>query len=372
MSKDFKNVVFLKNTNIEFNRVLSERVKAYFDEKNISRFANTTMVVKTIFMLCLYVIPFILLFVSTSILLTILLWCIMGVGMAGIGLSIMHDANHGAYSSNPNVNKWVGRVLNLVGGNPANWQIQHNVLHHTYTNVDGLDEDIAPPVGMLRFSPNTKWRKIHKYQYLFAWFFYGMMTLMWFVSKDFKQAIRYNKKGLSSTQGLTLGTHMRKIIIGKIVYAALFIVLPIIFSPIPWYFTIIGFLIMQFIAGFILACVFQPAHVVPTSNYKQPDDSGNLNDDWKVHQLYNTANFATKSRLFSWYVGGLNFQVEHHLFPNICHVHYKALSKIVEKTTSEFNLPYFSNRTFIGALKDHTIMLKMLGKKDCPLNVHLG
>ena len=114
---------------------------------------------------------------------------------------------------------------------------------------------------------------------------------------------------------------------------------------------------MQFICGFILGIIFQPAHVVPTSNYPMPDKSGDIEADCAVSQMYNTANFAHESRLFSWYVGGLNYQVEHHLFPNICHIHYRKISEIVKSTAEEFEVPYHSYATFIGALKEHTKML---------------
>ena len=121
---------------------------------------------------------------------------------------------------------------------------------------------------------------------------------------------------------------------------------------------------MHFICGAILGAIFQPAHVIPTSNYPVPDESGNIEADWAVNQLYNTANFAPGARLFSWYVGGLNYQVEHHLFPNICHIHYRKISKIVEETAKEFNLPYYSQKTFGKALSLHTEMLYNLGHYD--------
>jgi linoleoyl-CoA desaturase len=121
---------------------------------------------------------------------------------------------------------------------------------------------------------------------------------------------------------------------------------------------------MQFICGLILAMIFQPAHVVPSSTYPVPNDSGVVEADWAVNQLYNTANFAPKAKLFSWYVGGLNYQVEHHLFPSICHIHYNKISQIVEQTAKEYNLPYHSYSTFVSALADHTRMLKNLGKQN--------
>jgi linoleoyl-CoA desaturase len=360
----YSNIQFDKNHNVEFYKTLQKRVRGYFKENKITRYGDYRMILKSIFMLTLYLVPFVLLLtVVNSVWLALLMWVLMAFGMAGVGLSIMHDANHGAYSKNKKVNSWMGAVLYLAGGSDAMWRIQHNVLHHTYTNVTGMDDDIDPGIVM-RFSPHEKRRKFHKYQHIYAWFLYGMMTLMWITTKDFKQLYRYKKMGLTQTQSGSYNKLLAITIISKLLYYAVFLVLPLIFTPIAWYFTVLGFFLMHYITGFILGCIFQPAHVVPTSNYPLPDESGNIKADWAVSQLLNTANFAPKSKFLSWYVGGLNFQIEHHLFPNICHVHYKKLSRIVKKTAEEYNLPYHSQKTFWGALKVHGQMLKQLGTKD--------
>ena len=364
-------ITFESNTNAEFYKTLQQRVREYFKQNNISRFGNAGMVVKTVFMISLYVVPFILLntVFADSVLLSVLMWVIMGFGMAGVGLSIMHDANHGAYSKNDRVNKLLGLVINGVGGSDVNWRIQHNVLHHTYTNVSGYDEDIDPG-KVMRFSPRAERLKIHRFQHIYAWFFYGLMTLMWCTAKDFVQAARFKRQNLLKTQNITYGRLIRAIIITKVLYFLIIFSLPFSFSILPWYGTVLCFLAMHFIAGVTLAAIFQPAHVVPTSTYPMPNNSGVVEADWAVNQLYNTANFAPKSTWFSWYVGGLNFQVEHHLFPNISHVHYKKLSEIVKKTASEYNLPYYSYKTFFGAVREHTKMLHDLGTKDFAPAMH--
>jgi linoleoyl-CoA desaturase len=365
-----QSVKFSGSQNEEFYKVLKTRVSEYFKINNISRYANSTMVIKTISMMLIYLIPFVLLLtLNVPIWMELIFWMIMGVGMAGVGLSVMHDANHGAYSKKDGVNKFIGRVIFLVGGSDVNWRIQHNVLHHTYTNVTGMDEDINPG-AVMRFSPHEKRRVLHRFQHIYAWFFYGLMTLMWFVTKDYQQAIRYKKKGLMPTQRISFRKHMITIIISKIFYGAIFIGLPMWLTASPWWITIIGFLVMQFISGLTLGMIFQPAHVVPTSDFPMPDASGNIDADWAVNQLFNTANFAPKAKLLSWYVGGLNYQVEHHLFPNICHVHYHKISKIVEETAKEYNLPYHSYKTFRLALLEHARMLRNLGRYDDAPAIH--
>lgn len=363
-------VSFSRNHNVEFYKTLQLRVREYFKESEKSRYANTNMILKTVFMISLYFVPFILLLtVFDNPWISFLMWILMGTGMAGIGLSIMHDANHGAYSKNKHVNKALGFLLLALGGSDVNWRIQHNILHHTYTNVTGMDEDINPG-KIMRFSPHAERLKVHRYQHVYAWFLYGLMTLMWCTVKDYRQAARYERMDLMKTQGITYGKLMTSIIISKFFYFSITLGLPLIFSSLPWWATILGFLSMQFIAGLVLGMIFQPAHVVPTSNYPVPDDSGNIDADWAVSQLFNTANFAPKAKLFSWYVGGLNFQIEHHLFPNICHVHYNKLAKIVKETAEEYNLPYISQKTFYGALREHTIMLRNLGRHDLAPGIH--
>lgn len=366
----FSQVKFTKTHNEDFYKVLRKRVNQYFKENNVSRFANANMVVKTVFMISLYFVPFVLLLtVVESTWLTMLMWILMGFGMSGIGLSIMHDANHNAYSKNLFVNKWLGRLINIVGGSDINWRIQHNVLHHTYTNVAGMDEDID--IGnLMRFSPNQKLLKGHRFQHIYAWFFYGLMTLMWAMTKDYSQYVRYKKRGLVATQGLSNGQMLTSIIVSKVIYLGVTLALPIIFSPVSWWVTVLFFIMMHFIAGLVLASIFQPAHVVPSSKFPVPDSSGNIDADWAVSQLMNTANFAPKARIFSWYVGGLNYQVEHHLFPNICHVHYRKISKIVRDTALEYNLPYYSYKTFFDALSGHAKMLRNLGKHQNAPGIH--
>ena len=363
-------IKFADNKKEDFYKELRKRVGAYFKDNNVSRYANVNMVLKTIFMVSLYMVPFI--FILTfleSTWIIVLMWITMGFGMAGIGLSIMHDANHSAYSKNKYVNLFMGKMIWLVGGSDVNWRIQHNVLHHTYTNVHGMDEDIEID-PLMRFSPSQKLRKGHRFQHVYAWFLYGMMTIMWATTKDYSQWSRYKKKDLIKTQGLSSKRFLWTLISTKTIYLTATLGLPLYFSVMPWWGTVLCFVAMHFVAGLTLAAIFQPAHVVPRSSYEKPSETGDVELDWAANQLMNTANFAPKARLFSWYVGGLNYQIEHHLFPNICHVHYRKISKIVRETAVEYNLPYYSYKTFLNALGAHAKMLYKLGKHEDAPGMH--
>ncbi|MEZ5008345.1 MAG: acyl-CoA desaturase [Chitinophagales bacterium] len=354
---------FSKDQSNDFFVVLRKRVNTYFKENHISKTGNTNMVAKTIFMISLYFVPyaFLLSGLITNPWIMILMWLIMGMGMSGIGLSIMHDANHGSYSKNKHVNKVLSYILELMGGSSRNWRIQHNKLHHTYTNVEGMDVDIKER-GILRFSPHQKRRKVHRLQFIYAWLLYGIMSLYWVTAKDFLQMVSFKK------QGHIAGKEYRKlvaeIILGKIFYYAYALVLPMVLLPFSPWLVFLGFFAMHFVAGFVLTCIFQTAHVMTSTEYPLPDENGEFENNWAIHQLKTTTNYAPKSTFFSWFVGGLNYQVEHHLFPNICHVHYKKISKIVQQTANEYNVPYNFKKSFASAMWEHTKMLYILGKSD--------
>ena len=354
-------VKFNTQNQTEFFKELRSRVNAHFKEKNITKYANNKMRFKTTFMILLYFVPLLLMLtgVVSSLWMVMLMWVFMGFGMSGIGLSVMHDANHGSYSKKKKVNKALGFLINFIGGYHINWIIQHNVLHHSYTNIDGFDDDISNP--LMRFSPNQKRKYMHRFQAFYAPFFYSIMSLYWYVSKDFEQLVRYNKRGLLSGQGITFKKGLIQIITHKLWYTALLIVLPIVLVDVLWWQSLLGFFIMHFITGLSLALIFQPAHVVEGSEFPLPDKNSSVDNDWAIHQMKTTSNFADKSVLFSWFIGGLNYQIEHHLFPKICHIHYKRISKIVKKTAADFDISYHQHKTFFGAVRSHFTLLNQLG-----------
>jgi len=362
---EFKTINFNSSQQPEFAKELRKRINQYFKENNVSRYGNASMVFKTIFMLSLYLVPyFLVLFnVFTNPWFVFMLWVLMGFGMTGIGFSIMHDANHGSYSKNQKVNKYLGYLINLVGGSAINWKIQHNVLHHTYTNIHDHDEDLDTS-GLMRFSHHQKRYKFHRLQHIYAWFLYGLLTISWLVKKDFIQLSRYKKQDLIKTQNITYKTAYWRLVFAKLFYVAYMIVLPITFSSQSWWLTLVFFMCMHYISSLILSTVFQAAHVVSETTFPLPDEQGKIEDNFIIHQLKTTANFSRKNRLLSWYVGGLNFQIEHHLFPNICHIHYRKLSEIVRSTAQEFSVPYHSGKSFLSALYSHAKLLNQLGKND--------
>lgn len=359
-----KTAIKFATASRDFVSTLNQRVRGYFTTNQISKHANREMIIKTIIMFGLYITPYVLVVtgVITSPFVLVLVPIVMGFGLAGIGLSVMHDANHGAYSSKPWVNDLIGYSLNFVGANAFNWKIQHNVLHHSYTNIHDHDEDISPR-GVLRLSPHTRWKWIHQFQHLYAWFLYGLMTIVWMTTKDFVRIVEYQRSGLMAKHKANVTKEWLIMIFTKLFYVGYLIIIPLFFTALAWWQILVGILIMHYLTGFILAVIFQPAHVTHGTEYPLPDENSNMKTNWAIHQLLTTANFGNRSRWFSWYVGGLNFQIEHHLFPNICHVHYRKIAGIVEETAREFGLPYRSYVTFAGALAGHANLLKELGRR---------
>lgn len=324
-----------------FWKTLKANVYAYFETKNISIKGNTNMVIKTLAMYAMYLLPliFILIYPITPII-ALLLAVIMGLGKAGIGMSVMHDGLHGAYSAKKWVNRLMGASMYVIGSNVFTWKLQHNVFHHAYTNIEGLDEDIRTR-WIIRLCEHTPLKPIHKYQHIYAYILYSLMTFSMLIG-DIRRLLDYNKSGLTRLHKANPTQELLKALGAKTVYLCTVICLPIIFTPYTWWQVLIGFVVMHLVAGFVFSIVFQLAHIMEDASQPTIDENGITPNEWAIHQIFTTVNFAPKNHLLNWYVGGLNFQIEHHLFPNICHLHYKNISPIVAQTAKEFGIPYNS------------------------------
>lgn len=355
-----KQIKFSKNHSKDFADELKSRVNAYFKNKKTSKFGSKKILIKALFMFALYFTPYALILgqVSDNSWINLALWVLMGIGMAGIGLSVMHDALHGVFSKRKWVNKIMSRSMELIGGDAHLWKLQHNVLHHSYTNVYGADEDIDGP-PFLRFSPHHPKRKIHKYQHIFGPFIYGLMTIGWVGWKDYLQVARFKEKGLIKEKEYP--KRLTAIILYKLGYFVYTIGIPLALGVTVWE-VIVGFFLMHYVCSIILSLVFQSAHVVPEAKFPTTGHEGKIENNWAIHQINTTSNFSPKSKVFSWFIGGLNYQIEHHLFSNISHVHYKKISKIVNETAKEYGIDYNVSGNFFQAISAHLKMLRNLGR----------
>jgi len=353
-------VKFLSAESGDFSHVLKQRVDAYFQTNNLSKNANTEMVLKTAFYLGSYVgTYFLIVFGHFSLGTNLLLVILMGLLTSGIGFNIGHDAIHGAYSKWPWLNQVLGHTFSMMGASVFTWKTMHNIVHHSYTNIPGADGDLDP-VRWLKFAETGGKRTYHRFQYLYALPLYSLTSLVWVFVKDFKYIGR--KTHLAYEKPLTPRSEYFKLYAAKTAYYIAFIALPLILMPFAWWQILCGFIIMHLVAGFTLALTFQLGHLVEGTEFSDLTESGLVKEKWCELQLKGSANFSPRSFWASWMFGGLNYQIEHHLFPKVCHVHYRYLAPIVKETAQEFNLPYTQYPTFLSALRSHLSYLKMTGR----------
>lgn len=304
---------------------------------------------------------FLLLFVVHSWWMILLLAVVLGLALAAIGFNIQHDAGHKAYSSRPWVNKMMAMTLDLMGGSSYMWDWKHNSLHHTYPNIDGHDDDIN--IGLLaRLTPHQKRLKFHRYQGIYLWLLYGFLAIKWHFFDDFYQVSIGRIGGHKIPR--PRGTDLAVFIGGKVVFFTMAFVIPMLLHPI-WA-VLAVYVGAAFVSGVVLSVVFQLAHCVGEAEFPMPvaGPSGDerMQTEWAIHQVQTTVNFARSNRILCWFLGGLNFQIEHHLFSKICHIHYPALSKVVEEACRDFGVRYATHRTFLQAVGSHFRWLVLMGR----------
>ncbi len=348
------------NSNPEFFNTLKKRVNAYFEDKSIKETGNYKLYVKTIILSTTLIAGYLwmVFFTPESNWLSLAVCLLMGVNVAAIGFNVMHDGAHGSYSSKEWVNKFMGFSLNVLGGNVYLWSQKHNINHHSYTNVEGLDDDIdIKPFIRVHSTQKRYW--FHRFQHIYSLALYGTTYLFWVFMNDFNKYFSGKIALHTKMRKMNLPEHVN-FWVSKVLYVFFFILLPFYFvGVLP---TIVGYLVMAFTAGIVIAVVFQLAHVVEEAVFVTPtSDAMKIETEWAKHQIDTTVNFATQSKSMSWLLGGLNFQVEHHLFPRISHVHYPAINKIVKQTCSEFGVGYKEFPTVLSAIRSHLSHLKAAG-----------
>lgn len=341
-----------------FYNDLKDRVNQYFLETNQTPTGNWRLYTKALILTFLLVFLYVYLIFFTPSTLISLILCAVGGGVAAAwGFNIMHDGCHGSFSKSKNMNKVAGFTLNILGGNDFMWRLKHNVMHHGFTNVHGFDDDIEIR-PMFRMCPTQQLRWFHRFQSFYSFFLYSLLYVLWIFFFDYKKYFT-GKIGSFSIPKMHLNDHL-SFWGGKILSTFLFFILPI------WKLGIvngvIGFLVFTLVGGFILSVVFQVAHVVEETAFPMPDDSMKIENEWAIHQLQTTANFATKNPIITWFCGGLNFQIEHHLFPSVSHIHYPKISQIVKQTCSDYGISYIEFPKMRQAVYSHWKMLHELGR----------
>lgn len=352
-----KHISF-SNNNTQFTAELKKKVEDYFSNNQIKSTGSWRLYHKTL-LLCAFALTIylILIFASAPVWVNILLCAVLGFNFAAIGFNVMHDGAHGSYSSKKWVNEMMSYSLNVLGGSSFLWKVKHNVMHHAYTNIEGHDDDIdIKPLIRTNIHQPRHW--YHRYQHIYSFILYTTTYFVWIAIRDFT---KYFSGKVSDRKFAKMKTREHfGFWISKIVYALVFIVVPI--AVVGWAHALIGYLIICAVCGLVLSIVFQLAHVVEDSDFPMPDEKTNkIEQSWFIHQLSTTANFATKSKIVSWFVGGLNFQVEHHLFPKISHIHYPAINKLVKELCAKHHVKYIEYPTVFKALQAHVSHLRIVG-----------
>jgi linoleoyl-CoA desaturase len=343
-----------------FHSELKKRISDYFSTAGKASTGNIYLYAKAIILVISFLLLYVHLVFYTPVIWLAIVECIILGGLtAAIGFNIMHDGLHGSFSRYKWVNEMAGLSLNFLGANNFMWRSKHNIIHHTYTNIEGIDDDIeAKP--LLRLCETQKYYKIHRFQHWYFWFAYSLLYIWWVFFTDYKKYF-LGRIGPTSLTKMSVPDHFS--FWGfKLLHAFIFVAVPI--STLGFTTWLIGFLIYSMFTGVVLSIVFQLAHTVEHTDFPKANvDTNKMEDEWAIHQLKTTANFATRNRLISWWVGGLNFQVEHHLFPRISHVHYPEISKIIRKACQDFGVPYIEYPKMRLAVVSHIKHLKNLSRK---------
>lgn len=341
------------------HRMLSSAADQYFSSHHLARSGNARLYRKALIILTLFCVSFAAM-LSVSGPLNMVAWIIHGMATALVGFNIMHDGAHQSFSRSRHLNQLAALTFNLIGSNRFYWAQKHNRNHHSFTNVDDVDEDIDA-LGLFRMSPQQPRYWFHRAQHIYVWLLYPLTSLFWFFVLDYKAYFRQKIGQRPFSHRLQSKDHL-EFWLSKILYILLYIVLPLQFLSGTQ--VLAGFLLMHAVLGFLFAVVFQLAHVVDQAEFPCPQADGRMADEWAVHQLRTTVDFATNSRFLTWALGGLNFQVEHHLFPRVSHVHYPALHRELQQHCAASGHPVRSYATLMQALAAHYRHLRSMGQVE--------
>jgi len=342
-----------------FQVELKKRVDDYFKTTGKPRRDCWQLYLKTAIIMSVFIASYLLLvFVATAWWVALPLAIILGLATAAIGLNIQHDGGHEAYSERPWVNKIMAKSLDFIGGSSYNWHWKHGVFHHTYCNITGHDTDIDLG-AMGRLSPHQKHYPFHRLQHIYIWPLYGFLAVKWHWFDDFFDYARGTLGGQKFPR--PKGWDLFLFFAGKAFFFTIAMVIPLMFHSVGT--VILFYLIAAGVVGVVLAIVFQLAHCVEAADFPMPDENtSRMENAWAVHQVETTVDFGRRSKVMAWLLGGLNFQVEHHLLPKICHINFPALSNVVEQTCKDFGIRYNEHTTFAAGIASHYRWLKEMGR----------
>ncbi len=355
ISQENVKVTFPAMQKEDFLNKLKKRVEAHFKERGIAKSGDFRLWIKTALIFALFLFSYGMILSNAFSGWALLGWyTLLGFAMGLTGFNFCHDVVHGAYFASPKWNRIFSYVFDLNGESSYVWRVSHNYRHHTYTNIPGQDDDINKAI-LLRLSPTDKIYPFHRFQHIYAIPLYAFTTLNWVLYSDYKWFFEEWKKNGIPRKEIVL------FFLFKALNLTAFLLFPLYWLSAPAWQVILGFIFMHFSGGSTISLVFQLAHLVEGLEFPRENEEGKITRPWAEHELRTTSDFATDSRFWAFWLGGLNYQVEHHLFPYVSHIHYPDLCPILKRTAEEFNIPYHSKPTLSAAIYSHLITLRELG-----------
>jgi linoleoyl-CoA desaturase len=342
-----------------FPKVLRRRLDKFFAEGNISPKADRSMWVKITAGLAVLVGSWIALYAfRPGSWKFIALYVLGGLAQTFLLLNIAHDSNHNAISSVPSINKTLNYVFDICGISSYMWRILHHRGHHSCINLQGEDDALTGR-GIFRFTPHEPRARWHRFQHLYALFFYAMFSLDYVFVRDFECFF------FPTHDYLKTAKHPVKeyaiLFAGKAFYFTYMLILPVVLLRRSPLLVAAAFVLVHLIVGLSVSLVFQTTHTIDSTYFPL---SRNEFDNSVYHIFATTADYATSNPVVGWLAGGLNHHIAHHLCPYVCHTHYAPLTRIVRETAEEFRIPYRQHPTMTRAIWHHLILLKQLGNED--------
>lgn len=365
----YTKVKFKEGGSSPFFDDLNTNVEQYFLTAKLSRFANLEMILKTCIITIAYFGLYLLIITNQFNDFRAILLCIaLGLIHPLFFINIGHDAMHNTYSKSNKVNQWISYMLNFIGLNTYINRFLHLRVHHAYTSIEGLDV-VVEEYSILRLSENQPYSSYHKYQKYYAVLVYSLFSLFLIFETDFKLFKRVRMGNLMPVKHPK--SEWVKLYLLKLFYLIFSLVIPLVFVKQPWYAIVGGFFLVHCISGLVLAIVGLLNHQINESVFPMPNSVGYIMNNKKDHEIEVTIDFAPYSKFALWYFGGFNTHVAHHLFPQICHVHYIPITRIIEDTASKYGLVY-QKKSFFGAIKSHFQYLERLGRPCIDESIKAG
>lgn len=337
---------------------IKEKADGYFLTHNYTKNGNGYLVLKFIAQLLLVAGSVYWVFHASTPLFLCLAYISAGFTLLVLGINFGHDGAHGCLTGNK---KFDGTLFQLIyaiqGLGGYMWQIRHNSAHHIFPNVYDRDSDLEMS-PLILLNPKQTSKPIHKYQHIYAPFLYVFVTLIWIFVEDFVILIRKDSANAKIKKIPTI--EWVKIVAIKLIYLLNFIVLPVLTTKFGWMDVIVAFFVMHFVVSVFLTFTFFISHHIQEISYvRANEDTHVIENSWLSHQINTTIDFHPKSYIAHFIFGGFNTHIAHHIFPEICHIHYPTLTQIIKETLEENKVGHwYKSFTFLQGMRSHILHLK--------------